>query len=740
MNKIKPLKLMVCALGVFLVAGTSAFAEMRTWTASDGRTLKAEFLGITGAGANTIIRLRTDAGQDYQFPLSKLSDEDQLWAKANLPEDPKALAGEIDKLMLAKMKNSYYELVEEGKSLAANTDLTAAEKQKRAEEIKREMEMCAPNPKTSDEQFLRRIYLDVAGRIPTYEEAKKFLDGRSKTKRAELIDELLNSDAYAMRMFNYYSDLLRVREGVTMMGNGDLKADPYIEWIKQSIKNDKPYNEFVKEMIAATGKIWDNPAAGFMIADSGMRLCNLSNTFTVFMGTEITCAQCHDHPFEEVYQMDFYKMAAFIGDTETRSRGGGMMMMGGGNDKAELSRMNKILKEGGKLREREDQDRQLGRMFGTHSINVNDTGRNQVKLPHDYKYDDGEPNASVDPGTYFGDIVDLEKYETPRSAFADWVTSKSNPRFTINLVNRLWKTAFGLAQIEPVYNIPGHLEGQAQNPELLSFLEGMMKDLDFSVKDFMRVIYNTEAYQREAETLSPSLTQVDNGTYHFPGPVLRRMSAEQMWDSFVALTTPNPDAMVRRGWEEYKDIMYTDTTKLKTADEIWAWRNRFGQIGQLVDTAGDATGREVGKVGRMQMVRASELRQPQSAGHFLRMFGQSDKQLIENQFTGGSSPQVMALLNGEITNSILTSPEAYLVKEIMNPSNGDRLSKSEKIEKIFLSVLGRYPSSEEINKASSGMSKKDRDASENDQLAAEASGIGNVVWALVNAREFMFIQ
>lgn len=738
MKKTNILKVMACALGAFLAIGSTAVAEMRTWTsAADGKTVEAEFLGITGAGATTVIRLRTAAGKEIPFPLSRLSEADQLWAKANLPKDPQALANEVDRLMLEKMKSSYYKLVEEGKALGSNKDLTPAEKKKRSEEIQREMAQCAPNERTTDEQFLRRIYLDIAGRIPTFDEAKGFLDSRSKTKRPELINELLNSDAYAMRMFNYYSDLLRVREGVTMMGNGDLKVDPYIEWIKSSVKEDKPFNVFVAEMLNAKGKIWDTPASGFLISDQGMRLCNLSNTFTIFMGTEITCAQCHDHPFEEVYQKDFYQMAAFMGGVETRGGGGGnMMMMGGGDSKAELARMNKTLKDGGKLRERDTTDRQLGQMLGTHRVNVNDTGRNVVKLPHDYHYDNGEPNGNVEPKTYLGDIVDVEKYETPRAAFADWVTSKTNPRFTINLVNRLWKQAFGLAQIEPVYNIPGHLEGQAQNPELLAFLEQMMKDLDYSVKDFMRVIYNTNGYQRESETMSPSLTQIDTGTYHFPGPVLRRMSAEQMWDSFVTLTTPNPDTMVRRGWEEYKEIMYTDTTKLKTADEIWNWRNRFRGIGQLTDLGGDTMGKEVGKVGRVQMVRASELRQPQAPGHFLRMFGQSDKQLIENQFFGGSAPQVMALLNGQITNEILTSPEAYLVKEIINAKG----SKSDKIDKIFISVLGRYPSKEEVNKAGSGMAKRDRDASEKDQTAAEASGIGNVIWALVNAREFMFIQ
>lgn len=714
-----------------------AFAEMKTWTSSDGRTLEAEFAGTSGAGASAIVKLKLADGSMVNYPVSKLSEEDRIFVKSNLPQDPAALAAAIDKLVVDKMKESYYGLRDELAALPEKTDLTADEKVKRKEEIEREMQMCIPNEKTNDNQFLRRIYLDIAGRIPTFAEAEKFLNSRSATKRADLIDELLDSPAFSMRMYNYYSDLFRIRDGVEMMGNGDLKADPYIEYIKQSIRDDKPYDEMVKELLAANGQIWENPAAGYMLTDQGMRLCNLSNTFTVFMGTEITCAQCHDHPFEEVYQMDFYKMASFLGETETRARGGDSMMMGGGGDyREEVARMSKLLKDAGKLRERETEDRNLRQWLGTKSIVVHDDGSNAVQLPHDYKYDDGEPNMPIEPAAYFGDVVDVSKFESPRAAFAEWVVSPGNPRFTINAVNRFWKMAFGLAQIEPVYNIPGHLDGQAQNYELLTFLEEMFKDLDYSVKGFFRVVYNTEAYQREAETMSPTLTQIDKGTYHFPGPILRRMTAEQIWDSLVALTTADPEAIIRTGAEQYKQWMNTDTTTLTTADQVEAYKNEWNNIGRLTRYDGQYVSRE-DMVDGVEMFRASELRQPMPDGHFLRMFGQSDKQLIENQFTVGSSPQVMALLNGTITNKVLTSPDAYLIKDIAQGSG----SKRDNIDKIFLSVLARYPSSEEKSMAQSGMrAKTDRDMSDKEKMEAEADAIGNVIWALVNTREFLFIQ
>lgn len=720
----------------FVVSALPGHAEVRTWTSADGKTLEADFAGTSGAGASAAVKLKLPDGSVIDYPVAKLSEADRIFVKGNLPTDPSALAAEIDKLVMNKLKESYIGLKTELAALPQKADLTPDEKAKRKEEIDREMLMCIPNEMTNDNQFLRRIYLDVAGRIPTYDEAEVFLNDRAPNKRALLIDKLLDSEGFVMRMYNYYSDILRIREGITMMGNGDLKVDPYMEYIKESIRTNKPYDLLVRELLTAKGKVWEEPAVGYLVSDQGMRLCNLSNTFTIFMGTEITCAQCHDHPFEEVYQMDFFKMAAFMGKTETRARGNDSMMMGGGDYRAEIDRMNKVLKDAGKLRPNQNIDQNLGQWWGTHRTQVVEIENNEVKLPHDYKYDDGEPLAAVIPSAYFGDKTDLSKFDSPREAFADWVVSPGNPRFTINAVNRFWKMAFGLAQIEPVYNIPGHLDGQAQNYELLTFLEEMMKDLKFDVKGFFRVVYNSSSYQREAETLTPSLTQVDKGTYNFPGPILRRMSAEQIWDSLVALTTADPESVIRRGAETYKQVMNVDPASLKSADDIMGWKDQWSKVSKLEKYSGEAVSRE-DMVDGVQMFRASELKQPMPSDHFLRMFGQSDKQLIENQFTTGSAPQVMALLNGSITNAVLTSPDAYLIKEIAFGKG----SKRDNVDKIFLSVLSRYPTAQEKTAAQSGMrAKTDRDMSDAEKLKVEAQAIGNVIWALVNTREFMFIQ
>ena len=219
-------------LTALTMLASSAFAEIRTWTDDQGRKIEADFIGTDGAGANMKVKLKMADGQIILFPLSKLVEADQLFAQANLPKDPVALAAEVDKLVVNKLKEAYYGLRDELAKLPQDTNMKPADKAKRQEEIKREMEMCIPNDRSNDEQFMRRLYLDAAGRIPTYDEADRFLNSSSRSKRADLINELLDSEAFSMSLFNYYSDLFRIRDGVLMMGNGNLRADPYIEWVK----------------------------------------------------------------------------------------------------------------------------------------------------------------------------------------------------------------------------------------------------------------------------------------------------------------------------------------------------------------------------------------------------------------------------------------------------------------------------------------------------------------------------
>ncbi len=702
-----------CFLIVSLLCGsvlTLKAGEVRTWTDLEGRKIEAEMTGFSDGYVGFKMK---GTGKPLRFPFAKLSEEDRMYVRENFV-DLKTASREIDQMVWDGLKRANADIKLKRAELIADKEIEPTDRNKELAKLAHMEKMTHPTKPMSDEQFLRRVYLDIAGRIPTYGEASAFLRNPDKTKRNDLIDQLIDSEAFVSHFFNYMSDLLRVRDGISMGGFNNLKAGAYVDWIKDQIRNDRPWNEFVAEMMQARGYLWENPATGYMLTDYGMELCNLSNTFTTFLGTEITCAQCHDHPFEEVYQMDFYKMASFFGNLKFQA-----------NPDKDLLKLLAAKKKqfGAEAKKAKKSANDLNQFMDAYTMYVGDGLDNSIRLPFDYKYDDGEPNAPVKPATYFGKIVDLEKHGTPRQAFASWMTDRENPRFTINIANRLWKHVFGIAQIEPVNNIPGHLKGQAQNMELLVFLESLMKEVDYSIKDFLRVLYKSQTYQRESCYESPTLTMIDKGEFHFPAPILRRMSAEQMWDSLVAMSVKKPEAPDRRTriLDEYRELMSADLKSLDFA-EAEKLRSRFNNMGKpSVMMSQKGKGKNTGPT----MIRASEMRLPSGVGSFLYQFGQSDKKFIENSNTDGTIPQVMTLLNGSLTNQIMTNNSKSLVKLAQAEDSHD-----EGIDVVFLSILSRRPRGQ------------DRDFAETLVRGGQggAADYTDLVWALLNTREFMFIQ
>lgn len=446
------------------------------------------------------------------------------------------------------------------------------------------------NPELDDNTFVRRIYLDIIGRIPTTREVETFLASDVIDKRSKLIDQLLASEGYVQHIYNYWADVLRV----TSNGNqtGAITGSAYMNFVKESLRKNQPYDQFVRDMVAAQGKAWETGAIGYYMRDRGMPLDNMANTVRVFLGTRIECAQCHNHPFDKWSQMQFYQMAAFTYGIETQDYYGGTVgevrdylremeeaatkaipepkrpqrperpKIKGQVSKEERQKLEKQYADAwqrhlvaeknyqaeykayrAKVEEMRQKVRKEQRSFQEPMNDIRDTMRytsvstrdRKLTLPHDYQYSDAKPKSVVGAGTMMGHECVTQPGETPLQAYARWMSSKDNPRFTKVIVNRLWKKAFGLALIEPLDEL---MDGTVPMiPELQMHLEGLMKELNYDMKAYLRVLYNTSAYQRQVtrEEVAPGMV------YHFTGPVLRRMSAEQMWDSFVTLINPNPD-------------------------------------------------------------------------------------------------------------------------------------------------------------------------------------------------------
>jgi hypothetical protein len=562
------------------------------------------------------------------------------------------------------------------------------------------------NPPLNDSQFVRRAYLEITGTIPSLKDSYTFIKDKDSAKREKLIDKLISSEGYVSTNFNFWGNLLRVRDRLAN-NNNNVIAQPYHEWLKSSLRKNTPYDTWVKEMMTADGKIWDNPAVGFMLRDSGMELDSVNHMVRTFLGTRIGCAQCHDHPFDEWTQKQFYQMAAFMYGTRTRRYGGDKMY-----GKNPVSRVRAEMKE-------IDPDFNTGgdfnRILQTNFYTVFDQPSRKLRLPHDYQYDDAKPKSVVNPATILGKPVTVKKGQPPRDALADWLIAPDNPRFTRTIANRLWAKAMGVGLIEPVDDIQS--DSRASIPALMKFLETELVRLDFDMKEFMRIIYNTNAWQRQATPDAVNPLE----PYYYPGPTLRRMTAEQAWDSLLTLAVYNVDSFRRTDFSDVKEVVDVNLKDVsaeeikKRADEF---KEKYGNGAMRKDDRAHS-------YKGMTLARASELPIPVPANHFLRQFGQGDRELIDTASTDGSVSQVLTMFNGQITHMMLENGSVIYDNVMRGTSFRNR------VEIVFLSILNRFPTKAEMKIAQEEIMANRKKA---------GAGFGNVIWALVNTKEFLFIQ
>ena len=673
------------------IACSCAFAAgplTRVWTDVQGRKVEATFVRIEG----DMIALQTRDGAVFAFKLANLPPQEQAIARAATPFEPPSQADQIDQLVTKMLK---------------------------AKGIK-------PNPPTSDEQFMRRAYLTIVGRIPTYAETQEFLDSTSTKKRDQLIDRLLDSEGYTSHLYNYFADMFRVIDDPNQPMQRTL---PYIQWLKRQISDNRPYDQMSYDMLTASGKMWSNGATGYLLRDSGMLLDNLANTFAVFLGTNVACAQCHDHPFSEWTQKQFYELASFFGATVTNlnrdqfKNGDPKMRLEAGLKEMASKSGTDFTKFEGVMND----------IINANRNEVRDLKENRLRLPQDYKYKDGKPGEMVKPKLirWDGEKRNNEAYkqntkkeEKLRQAFASWMTHPTNPRFSITIANRLWKRAFGTGIAEPVTNVDD--PKSSSNPELLTYLGKEMVRLKFNLKEFQRLIYKTAAWQRAS-----TVEDVPMGMpYYFQGPLLQRMTAEQTWDSLMTLVLGTPDSYKGTNGARYAatiDVDLEKTTVPIMAQKVSAFikmreseEARMG--GTLADAGSTMESKKILQYGDMKLLRASELDQPAADGHFLREFGQSQRISMDGGSRAGSEPQVLMLMNGPV-QEMLTSKESLPYRTMTSkPTPG------EKVESLFLTVLGRHPTTRERESAMITLKDDGEDAP------------ANLIWALITSLEFLFVQ
>ncbi|MBL8795309.1 MAG: DUF1549 domain-containing protein [Planctomycetia bacterium] len=334
-----------------------------------------------------------------------------------------------------------------------------------------------PSDLADDAEYLRRVYLDVIGTLPTPAEARSFLDDPRADKRARLVDALVQRPEFADYWALKWADLLRVDRQAL----GHKRAYAYFRWIRESLAANKPLDQFARELLTAEGALEDNGPANFykVVNKPGEAANTLSQ---VFLGVRLSCAECHHHPFDRWGQSDYFGMQAFFAPLAARGAGKSEVMLASGNPVTKIP--------------------QTGATIHAHPL--------------------GMPMPTANPP---GDR---------RLVLADWLAAPENPYFARNLANRAWAHFLGRGLVEPVDDV--RATNPPSNPELLDALAKYLVEQKFDFRQLVRVLTASRVYQLSSR---PNATN-EKDEQNYSRALFKRLPAEVLLD-MVSQTTAVPE-------------------------------------------------------------------------------------------------------------------------------------------------------------------------------------------------------
>lgn len=352
-----------------------------------------------------------------------------------------------------------------------------------------------PSELCDDTVFMRRLYLDLTGRLPAPEQARRFLDSDDPDRRARLIDELLDSTDFADVQTMRWADLLRV-EDKTLDAKG---VQVFYHWIREQVSSDRPLNEFAAELIAARGSTYAAPPANFYRALRKPEE-RAEATAQVFLGIRLQCARCHNHPFDRWTQDDYYGWTGFFSRVdykilENRRRDS--------NDKHEFDGEQIVfLKEDG-----EATNPTTGQIAALRFL-----GNEQPRM-----------TSAIDDSNRDRLLI-----------LADWLADPTNERFAASQANRIWFQLFGRGIVDPVDDFRS--TNPAVNPPLLKLITERFIAGGMRVRPLMRLILNSAVWQLASD--ENETNRFDQTLFSHAIP--RRLSAEQMVDSISQVVGASP--------------------------------------------------------------------------------------------------------------------------------------------------------------------------------------------------------
>jgi len=333
-----------------------------------------------------------------------------------------------------------------------------------------------PSGVCSDVEFIRRASLDLIGLPPRPEQVRAFVEDRTpeRQKRSRLVDELMARPEFVDHWSLKWGDLLKSNRKFL----GPKGVWRFRDWIRQSVAENKPYNQFVYELLTARGSTYQNPAANYFLVDDQPNTV-MESTTQLFLGVRFVCAHCHDHPFEQWTNKQYFELSAFFA-----------------------------------------------------RVGIHEGAQNLEKVVYDK--DDGDirfPKTGrvAPPDVPYGKI-DVSTAEGRRQLLAEWLTSKDNPYFGKAISNRIWSYFFGRGIIEPVDDIRS--SNPPVNPELLNALTDEFVQHQFDLRYLMKAIVNSRAYQLSTRANEWNADDETNFSHAMP----RRLTAEELMDAISVAT------------------------------------------------------------------------------------------------------------------------------------------------------------------------------------------------------------
>jgi len=607
-----------------------------------------------------------------------------------------------------------------------------------------------PAPRSDDSEFLRRVYLDLLGTVPTPDEVESFLADTKGKKRTQKIDELLASDAYAENQASVWFHTLtgmsvhagRPKEGQGgryLAGEGGRK---FHEWLSDQIATGRPYNEMVEDLLTANGRTDENGAAGYLARWES----NPNNTAGAvakhFLGVQIQCAQCHDHKYEPDWkQKDFQGMAAFFALTTVRrvpeyqelQRLRRAMQGKAGKNNAGKGKAGKGKRAGDLKRRKPGDGKAAGRMDGDgmdgDGMDAPDTNggmegaadkqsaRARLRELQKYRNVVIVQDAAYNPRNADRMMRRIKKSKneqlkaraqlmtttpkfwmaTPaadlpgvsrRYLLARWITSDDNPYFARTLVNRLWGTFMGRGIVDPVDDFNSFQE--PSHPEILKILAKDFKAGGYDLRRIQRILLNTKTYQRTSRWTGDEI----------PDPALfahariRPLNTEQLYFSLVRATglETRLNRASRRQGQTVQRAIFSAFTFVFDDDEGKAEEDFSGSIPQ----------------GLFLMNGELIQRALAGGGDVTR-----DGKQRDGRKRGGARKRRFGRKRG---------PQTMLSALLANES-----SDSARVDQIYLRAFGRHPEASERADAVAFVKSKD----------ATAQAYEDLFWSILNSAEFM---